>query len=69
LQTEVNFARKNLLVVLRCSCKQYYLRKANNIKLYGNMFTSAEKGFFQSALFFESLRKHLLWWMYDYIVT
>jgi len=40
LQTEVNVARKNLVVVLWCSCKQYYHRKANTMELYGKMFTS-----------------------------
>ena len=34
MQTEKNVARKKLLVV------QYYRRKANTIKLYGNMLTS-----------------------------
>jgi len=40
LQTEENVARKKLLVVLLCSYRQYYRRKANTIKLYGNIFTS-----------------------------
>jgi len=40
LQTELNVSRKNLLVVLRCSYKQYKHKKANNMKLHGKMFTS-----------------------------
>jgi len=36
----VNVACKNLLVVLWCSYKQYYYRKAKNMKLYGKMCTS-----------------------------
>jgi len=40
LQTEENVARKKLLVVLWCSYRQYYRRKAKTIKLYRKMFTS-----------------------------
>jgi len=40
LQSEENVTRKKLLVVLWCSYKQYYRIKANNIKLYGKMFSS-----------------------------
>jgi len=38
LQTEVNVAHKKL-IVLWCSYRQYYRRKANTIKLYGKIFT------------------------------
>jgi len=67
LQTEENVARKKSLVVLWCSYRQYYRRKANTTKSYGKIFTSEIDiqhvklelyiTFTKNALFFGILQK------------